>query len=210
MRTTLLCDLDDTLYPPTAPVRQAVRNGMIRFIMDHLRMTYDEAHALRRSFRGHYPMTLHGLMDHYGIDPQVYLDTVHDLDIAAMLAPDPALNTLLTDLPCQRVIFTNAPHAHAERVLEALAIGHHFSGIYDLHWLRYCPKPDPTGYQRLLDHLGISGQQAVMLDDRHENLLPAQHLGIHTILVRSIQHRFDVDAVAPDISAALRIVRDLL
>jgi putative hydrolase of the HAD superfamily len=135
---------------------------------------------------------------------------VHDLDIAAMLAPDPALNDLLTDLPCQRVIFTNAPQAHAERVLEALAIAHHFSGIYDLHWLRYQPKPDPAGYQRLLDQLGISGQQAVMIDDRADNLLPAHELGIATILVGSSQYAFGVDNVAADISAALRIVRNLL
>jgi putative hydrolase of the HAD superfamily len=210
MRTTLLCDLDDTLYPPTAPVRQAVRNAMTRFIVEHLGMTVAEAHALRQSFRGHYPMTLHGLMDRYGIDPQVYLDTVHDLDITAILAPDPALNDLLTDLPCQRVIFTNAPQAHAERVLEALAIAHHFSGIYDLHWLRYQPKPDPAGYHRLLDQLGISGQQAVMIDDRADNLLPAHELGIATILVGSSQYAFGVDNVAADISAALRIVRNLL
>jgi hypothetical protein len=49
-------------------------------------------HTPSRSLRSHYPMTLHGLMDCHGIDPQVYLDTVHDLDIAAMLAPDPSLN----------------------------------------------------------------------------------------------------------------------
>jgi FMN phosphatase YigB (HAD superfamily) len=54
MRTTLLCDLDDTLYPPTAPARQAVHSAMTRFIVEHLGMTAAEAHALRRSFRGRY------------------------------------------------------------------------------------------------------------------------------------------------------------
>ncbi len=210
MRTTLLCDLDDTLYPPTAPVRQAVRTRMVRFIMEHLGLSEAEAHALRHSFRGLYPMTLHGLMDRYGIDPQIYLHAVHDLDLATLLAPDPVLSDLLADLPCQRVIFTNAPHAYAERVLAALAITRHISGIYDLHWLRYQPKPDPAGYQRILDHRGITGQQAVMIDDRADTLLPAHRLGIATILVGSSQPTSGVDAVAADIYAALRIARDLL
>lgn len=209
MRTTLLCDLDDTLYPPAAQVRQTIHARITHFIVQHLGLTYSAAQALRRRLRRHYPMTLHGLMDHYGIDPHVYLDAVHDVDIAAMLAPDPALDGLLAALACQRVIFTNAPQVHAERVLAALAIAHHFSGIYDLHWLHYRPKPDPAGYQRLLAQLGISGQHAVMIDDQPDNLLPAHQLGIATILVGSTQYALGVDAVAPDIYAALRILPTL-
>ncbi len=137
---------------------------MIRFFMEHLGLTEAEAHALRHSFRGqHDPMSLHGLMDRYGIDPQVYLHEVHDLDRAPLLAPDPVLNDLLAELPGQRAIGEDAPLAHAERVLAALAITRHISGIYDLHGLQYQPKPDPVGYQRVLDHLAMRGQHAIMI-----------------------------------------------
>jgi HAD superfamily hydrolase (TIGR01509 family) len=46
----------------------------------------------------------------------------------------------------------------------------------------YQPKPDPAGYQRLLEQLGISGPQAVMIDDRADNLLPALRLSPQEII----------------------------
>ena len=44
-------------------------------------------------------------------------------------------------------------------------------------------KPEPNIYKYTLDKLGISGEEAVFLDDIAGNLTPAENLGITTIKV---------------------------
>ena len=43
-------------------------------------------------------------------------------------------------------------------------------------------KPDPEIYRRTLDRLGVPGEKCVFVDDNPANLVPAQELGITTVL----------------------------
>ena len=47
-------------------------------------------------------------------------------------------------------------------------------------------KPDKHIYELALEKLGIDAESCVYIDDRKEHLLPAENLGMHTILYRDI------------------------
>jgi hypothetical protein len=45
--------------------------------------------GLRRRYWAEYGVTLGGLIRHHGVDPEDYLEYVHDVDIDSRLAPTP-------------------------------------------------------------------------------------------------------------------------
>ncbi|MFD8565482.1 HAD family hydrolase [Streptomyces sp. NPDC059639] len=48
-------------------------------------------------------------------------------------------------------------------------------------------KPEPAMYELLLKMLGVSGEECVFVDDNAENLVPAETLGMATVLHRDAQ-----------------------
>jgi putative hydrolase of the HAD superfamily len=52
-------------------------------------------------------------------------------------------------------------------------------------------KPDPAVYRSALAGLGVDPQEALFLDDRQENVLSAQSIGLNAILFRNIQKLAD-------------------
>jgi putative hydrolase of the HAD superfamily len=46
-------------------------------------------------------------------------------------------------------------------------------------------KPDPRIYRRTLRALDLPAEACIYIDDRAENLIPAAHLGMHTILFKT-------------------------
>lgn len=195
---TLFLDLDDTLYPHGNGVWHAIGDRITLFLMDRLGLTEAEAIDLRREYFDRYGTTLNGLRIHQQIDPADYLAFVHDLPLERYLRPDPALRKMLTGLPVQRVVFTNADRAHAERVLRALDIAECISSIIDIYALEFANKPEPASYMRALALAGSPRPDAcVLVDDMPRNLYPASALGMITVYVGpeqppgNIHHRLD-------------------
>ena len=54
-----------------------------------------------------------------------------------------------------QAIFTNADEPYARRVLEAIGVGEHFAELHDIHAAELRPKPDPHGYELMLERFGI-------------------------------------------------------
>jgi putative hydrolase of the HAD superfamily len=48
-------------------------------------------------------------------------------------------------------------------------------------------KPDPAIYHHVLDKLGVRPEETLFLDDRQENVLSAEAVGLHGIVFRSVQ-----------------------
>ena len=182
--TTLLIDLDDTLYPNTNGLWESIRNRMTDFMYQRLNLPLEEVHRLRRYYFEKYGTTLRGLQNHHQIDADEYLAFVHDLPLEKFLTPDPIIRSLLANLPQQKWIFTNADEAHAQRVLTILELSDCFNGIIDVRALNYTCKPQVDAYQQALE---ISGERhpsrCVMFDDSIRNLSPAKNFGITTVLV---------------------------
>ena len=103
-----------------------------------------------RSYYADYGVTLQGLMRHYGVDPEDYLEYVHDVDVTSRLEPDAVLRTALQSLPQRRLVFTNGSRGHAQRVLSSLGIADVFEDIFDIRVASYLPKPFPEPYRRVV------------------------------------------------------------
>ena len=178
----LIFDLDETLYSRDAGVMQSIRSRIRRYLVEALGYSAEDADALARRYHQEYGTTLQGLLEHRQVDPEHYLAFVHEFSLDG-LPPNPQLDRLLASLPGEKVVFTNADRAHAERVLARLGIRHHFSAIIDVVAAGYRSKPDPATYQTCLQMLGAKPEECVLIEDSARNLVPATQLGMTTILV---------------------------
>ncbi|MEW6568703.1 MAG: pyrimidine 5'-nucleotidase [Chloroflexota bacterium] len=207
---TVLFDLDDTLYPSSSGVWQAIGERINEYM--HLRVGIEPERVpiLREQYFRTFGTTLNGLVAIHHIDPEDYLEYVHDLPLEDSLQPDPDLQAMLESLPQRRVVFTNASRGHAERVLNRLGVHQAIDAIVDILTLNLCNKPRPEAYRRALEIVGEPDPQAcVAVDDLLANLQTAKRLGMITVLVgnrhrdESVDHRIaraaDLTRAVPDL-----------
>ena len=181
----ILFDLDNTLYHPEHDLFSLIDVRINRFMHDVAEIPQADVDRLRRRYWQNYGATLQGLIRHHNIDPESYLDYVHDVDVTTRIKPDPALRDSLAKLKPPCYIFTNGSHQHAERVTQALGIADQFAGIFDIRIAAYQPKPNPEPYHGVLLELGIPATNCVMIEDSAANLRQAGELGMRTILVQT-------------------------
>ena len=74
---------------------------------------------------------MRGMMTEEAICPDSYLNFVHDIDLSDMPL-DQELDQMIGALPGKKHIFTNGTVPHAENVLNAFGIRHHFDQIFDI------------------------------------------------------------------------------
>jgi putative hydrolase of the HAD superfamily len=181
---TWIFDLDNTLYPSHCNLFAEAEARMARFIMSELNLDHEAAHALRRRFFLDHGTTLRGLMIEHGIEPKRFLDYVHEIDLSPVPA-DPALVAAIAALPGRKFVFTNGTVEYAERILARIGLTGHFVEIHDVIACDYLPKPDPSGYRRLVERHGIDPDRALMVEDMARNLPPAAAMGMTTAWVRT-------------------------
>ena len=180
----LFFDLDDTLYPNTNGLWEAIRLRMTDYLLDPLGFPPEDIQEIRQTYYETYGTTLRGLQTHHEVDADDYLAYVHDLPLEEYLSPDPELHSMLESLPQRKWIFTNADADHARRVLQVLGVQDCFSGIIDVRALGYLCKPDKQAYSQALELAGESSpNDCVLLDDSIRNLIPAREAGFTTVLV---------------------------
>ena len=176
-------DLDNTLYPASTNLFAQIDMRMKTFIAAALNMTVDDAFKLQKQYFHKYGTSLRGLTLHHDIDPDAFLDYVHDIDHSVLNA-DPRLDALLSALPGRKLIYTNGSAYHAESVVKRLGVAHHFADIFDIRASAYIPKPDPAAYAAMIARHAVTPTRAVMFEDSHKNLAPAAALGMKTVWVR--------------------------
>jgi pyrimidine 5'-nucleotidase len=181
---SLYFDLDDTLYPASSGLWDAIRQRMNEYMQRLIDLPITEIVRLRQDYLEKYGTTLRGLQAHYDVDVDEYLDFVHDLPLNKYIQPDPDLRMLLLSLPQRRWIFTNSDANHANRVLNILGINDCFEGIIDIRAIEFACKPDKIAYQRAMAVAADDDPtQCVIFDDALRNLSPARELGFFTVLV---------------------------
>jgi len=176
-------DLDNTLYAADSGVFARMDKRMTAFVARELSITPAKASDLRVKYWKQYGATLRGLMLHHGMEPEAFLHEVHDIGVHQMLAPDAGLNRALDCLPGRKVIHTNGIREHAERVLKALGVAHHFSAIYDIRFDNYQPKPSAETLARLIDSEDVAVDRTLVIDDMEDNLAAARSIGAQTALI---------------------------
>lgn len=182
--TTFFFDLDDTLYPPSTGLWDALKRRMERYLHERLDIPVDEIAPLREKLYTTYGTTLRGLQMTRGIDTQEYLAFVHDVPLTEFIQPDPRVRSMLENLPGRKLIFTNSDCNHANRVLSILGLENVFADIIDINAIApYC-KPQPEAFQIALRRAGNPDPRAcVMLDDAPRNLVTAHTLGMGIVCV---------------------------
>jgi putative hydrolase of the HAD superfamily len=173
-------DLDNTLYEAKSDVFPQIERRMGEFVGRLLRLEAAEARQVQKSLYRAHGTTLNGLVKEHGIDPELFLDYVHDIDLSS-LVPQPRLTAAVARLPGRRFVFTNGCRNHAARVLERLGLTALFDGIWDIRACGFVPKPDAAAYERVVAEANIAPAQAAMFDDIARNLIAAHTLGMTTV-----------------------------
>ena len=181
---TWIFDLDNTLYPAGSDLFAQISTRMGEYIMRLLDLDADAARVVQKRLFTTYGTTMRGLMTEHAIDPHGFLAHVHDIDLS-VIDPAPALDAALEGLSGRKLVFTNGSVRHAERVLERLGIARHFEVLFDIAAADFLPKPDPTGYRKLIVNHAVVPNRSAMVEDMARNLEPAAALGMLTLWVRS-------------------------
>jgi putative hydrolase of the HAD superfamily len=177
-------DLDDTMYPSTSGLWEAIGERINLFLTQRLALDPKTAADIRDRYLVQYGTTLNGLIEEHHIDPFEYLLFVHDVPVEAMLQPNPDLAAMLGRLTQKRVIFTNSYLPHVQRVIRRIGVESCIDQVVDIVTLGFVNKPRAESYLRALQLCGETEPAAcVIVDDRALNLEPAASMGMHPVLV---------------------------
>lgn len=180
--TDWVFDLDNTLYPHHSNLFSQIDVKMTAYVSELLRLPRDEARVVQKKLYLEYGTTLNGLMETHGIDPDDFLQKVHDIDYSWVL-PNPELGHAIKALPGRKFIFTNGDRAHAERAARQLGVLDQFDDIFDIVAAGLTPKPDRGTYEKFVDLHKVAGPNAVMFEDLARNLVVPKALGMTTVLI---------------------------
>lgn len=176
---TWFFDLDNTLYQKTNLF--SIIDSRIRiFVMNLLDVDESKADLYRKDYFHRYGTTLRGLIKNFSIDPEEYLDFVHDIDVNRFIKTDVRLNETLQSLQQKKFVFTNASIKHADSVLSALGIAECFEFIFDTGFFDYHAKPEKVVFETITKK--FTGEN-IMVDDYPKNIAGAKKAGFTTILV---------------------------
>ncbi|GAA2826106.1 putative hydrolase of the HAD superfamily [Aminobacter aminovorans] len=217
--TDWVFDLDNTLYPHHSNLFSQIDVKMTGYVAELLTLSREDARKLQKELYLEYGTTLNGLMQRHGIDPDAFLEHVHDIDYS-WLVPDPVLGAAIRQLPGRKFIFTNGNRSHAERTARQLGILDHFDDIFDIVAAGLTPKPARQPYETFAALHKVTGANAVMFEDLARNLSVPKSLGMTTVLIvpRNFEptfseiwesdptHEDDVDYVTDDLANFLTTI----
>ena len=217
--TDWVFDLDNTLYPHHCNLFSQIDMRMTTYVSQLLDLPREEARALQKELYRQHGTTLRGLMERHQVDPDDFLEKVHDIDYS-WIEPDPALGEAIRALPGRKFIFTNGSRSHAERAAERLGVSDHFEDIFDIVAAGLTPKPAKESYDLFVALHRIVGLNAVMFEDIARNLRVPKEIGMTTVLIvpRNFESTYSeiwerdpdqadaVDYVTDDLKAFLKAV----
>ncbi len=177
-----LFDLDNTLYPIEAEFMSLIEGRMTEFVSREAGLSRADAYALQKRYLNEHGTTLAGLIANHGVNPEAFLDEVHDVSMAS-LHPDPVLRAAIKALPGRRLVFTNGDKNHAERVLRKLELDDLFEATFHIALADYIPKPHPRTFELMMQAHDVDPKVTAFFEDSARNLAPAHDLGMTTVLV---------------------------
>ncbi len=145
-----------------------------------------EADKMRAEYWKKYGTSLAGLMRNYKIDPDDFLNNVHDIDFS-VLPKDLNLFEALNNLSGRKLVYTNGTAPYAREVLEYRGLLNVFDEIYGIEDANYVPKPFPEAFEIIFSKANIEHNRSAMFEDEVRNLEVPFKLGLKTILVSDVQ-----------------------
>jgi putative hydrolase of the HAD superfamily len=175
-------DLDNCLYPANSRLFELIDQRMTAYIERLLGVDAVEARRVQKMHFHGSGTTLAGLMKHHDVDPHHFMGEVHDIPLDR-LARDDRLAAALARLPGRKFIHTNGNADYAWKVLDRLGVAAEIDHLHDIFAADLTPKPESSGYNKLLDRFGVEPERALMVEDMVRNLAPAKALGMTTVWV---------------------------
>ena len=172
-------DLDNTLYSGQTKVFSEVDKKMSSFISEKFNVDLVEAKKIQKEYFYEYGTTLSGLMKKRNVNPNEFLEFVHDIDIS-WLPKDNFLREELIKIQEKKYIFSNGSHAHIENVTKQLGIRDLFDGAFDITDANFIPKPHLDPYIKLIEKFKLDPKQSILIEDIAHNLEQAKKLGMKT------------------------------
>ena len=176
-------DLDNTLYSPEEDIFSQIDKRMTEFIISKFNVNEEEAFNIQKKYFLEYGTTLSGLMKRENIDPDEFLEFVHDINLE-ILKPNIELSKIIKNLPGDKFIFTNGSKKHAENVLKQLEMNGIFDDVFDIKESNFIPKPNINAYLNFIDKTKIEPDNSIMFEDIGRNLEAAKKLGMKTVLIK--------------------------
>jgi putative hydrolase of the HAD superfamily len=177
-------DLDNTLYPAETNLFAHMDVKMGDYVARIEGVDLATARIIQKRYFHDHGTTLAGLMANHDIDPDHFLDYVHDVDLSAV-APDEELIAAIGRLPGRKLVFTNADAHYGQKVLDRLGLGAAFEAIFDIRDAGYLPKPAIAAYHQFCSDHGVDPTRAIMVEDMARNLVPAKELGMETVWINN-------------------------
>jgi putative hydrolase of the HAD superfamily len=161
----------------------AIGDRINLFMVERLGLNPEEVSRNRDDLLKIFGTTLNALRRFHPVDPDEYLDFVHDIPLAQYLQYESELDRMLDSLKLRKIIFTNTDAKHARKVLARLGVLRHFESIIDIHMLDFINKPDPRAYIKALDFASAQPEECILIEDSPVNVIPAGRLGMTTVIV---------------------------
>ena len=180
-------DLDNTLYDINLGLFKKISNRITDFIMSKYSLDIDQAKKIQKEYYLKYGLTLRGLIVEKKLEPEEFLDYVHDVEHPELKKNDRLISKIRI-LEGKKIIFTNATSKHAKKILNILELEDDFDQIIDIKDLEYIPKPDKRSYKKLLQCLNLNKEnldKTIFFEDTVKNLIPAKELGITTVWMKN-------------------------
>ena len=177
-------DLDNTLYSGKTKVFEQVDKRMSKYISDKLDVSVEEAKRIQKNYFYEYNTTLNGMIKNHKIDPDEFLEFVHDINID-FLQKDPKLEKEIEKLNGKKIIFTNGSKKHALNVTKRIGINQLFDDIFDIVDCNFIPKPSIEPYKKLVEKHKIDPKLCVFIEDIARNLKPAYEMGMKTVWIEN-------------------------
>lgn len=180
-----LFDLDNTLHNANPHIFPAISRAMSDYVARKVGVDETAARELRDHYWQRYGATLTGLVRHHGVDPHHFLAETHDFlpELPHMVVHHPALRHALKRLTGRKIIFSNAPRAYVEAVLELIGIHRLIDSIWTIERLGFTPKPHRAAFRRLLQQERLDPRRCILVEDTATNLRTAKQLGMKTVFV---------------------------
>ncbi|MDC0093492.1 pyrimidine 5'-nucleotidase [Alphaproteobacteria bacterium] len=188
-------DLDNTIYDYNLGLFRRISQRMTEYIKKSFSLNHDEALNLQKEMYKKYGLTLRGLIIERNIDPDPFLDYVHDVEFNDLYI-DHELKDLLSKINGQKLIYTNASYNHAENILKSMGIFEEFNIIFDIKDANYLAKPDYKSYDLMKNKFGLSNNnidKSIFFEDTAKNLKPASDLGMSTVWIENDFNRKEAD-----------------
>jgi len=177
-------DLDNTLYSGKTKVFEQVDKRMSKYISNKLNISVEEAKKIQKNYFYEYNTTLNGMIKNHKINPNEFLDFVHDINID-FLQKDLGLAKEIEKLGGKKIIFTNGSRKHAVNVTKQIGVDQLFDDIFDIVDAEFIPKPSLEPYKKLVKKHKIDPKLCVLVEDIARNLKPAYEMGMKTVWIEN-------------------------